>query len=244
MAPNVATIAAPDVRYPDSDGKRMADNTKQAHWITLLFDNLKALYADEANVFVAADHLIYPVQAEEGEEVPRQAPDVYLVFGRPKGDRGSYQYWREENVPVTVAFEILSPGNDIFEMADKFAFYNEHGIEEYHVYDPDTNRLRIFHRREVSLVRHYQVEDFVSPRMGIRFDLSGTELVVRYPDGRPFVPFEVERQRADAAERRLEQANARLARLIDLGRKARRGDATPEELAELERLEAGTPSAS
>ena len=30
-----------------------------------------------------------------------------MVFGRPKGDRGSYKYWEEDDVPITVAFEVL-----------------------------------------------------------------------------------------------------------------------------------------
>src|SRR5438876_11083775 len=34
------------VNYPDSDGRPMADNTKQARWITVLFGNLCALFRD------------------------------------------------------------------------------------------------------------------------------------------------------------------------------------------------------
>ncbi len=78
------------VIYPERDGKPMADNTKQARWIVVLYDNLLALFADRPDVFVAADNLWYPV---EGEPEVRAAPDVYVVFGRPKGDRGSYKQW-------------------------------------------------------------------------------------------------------------------------------------------------------
>jgi Uma2 family endonuclease len=49
-------------------------------------------------------------------------------------------------VPLTVAFEIRSPGNDDDEMARKYYFYDEYGVEEYYVYDPDTNKLEIFVR--------------------------------------------------------------------------------------------------
>jgi Uma2 family endonuclease len=31
-----------------------------------------------------------------------------VVFGRSKGDRGSYQQWKEDNIPPQVVFEILS----------------------------------------------------------------------------------------------------------------------------------------
>jgi Uma2 family endonuclease len=57
-------------------------------------------------LFVAGDLLWYPV---EGDNKLRQAPDVMVVFGRPKGDRGSYKPWEEDNIPPQVVFEILLP---------------------------------------------------------------------------------------------------------------------------------------
>src|SRR5262249_4651392 len=177
----------PLILYPDSDGKPMADNTKQARWIVVLFGNLSALFRTRVEIFVAMDLLWYPV---EGAPLIRNAPDVLVVFGRPKGDRGSYKQWEEDNVPLTVVFEILSPGNTFMEMDDQQAFYEEYGVEEYYVYDPDSNRLKVFLRRGEVLRRVRPVEGFVSPRLGIRFDLSRPEMVVHGPDGRPFLTFE------------------------------------------------------
>jgi Uma2 family endonuclease len=74
--------------YPDSDGKPMADNTRQFRWITTIKSNLDWLFANNDDVFVAGDLLWYPV---EGDNKTRQAPDVMVAFGRPKGERGSYQ---------------------------------------------------------------------------------------------------------------------------------------------------------
>jgi Uma2 family endonuclease len=243
------------IEYPECDGEPMSDNTRQFRWIFVLFANLAALFRDAQDVFVSGNQLWYPV---EGEPEIRQAPDVYVVFGRPKGDRGSYKQWEEGNVPMTVVFEILSPENTYKRMADKFVFYEEYGVEEYYIYDPDSNWLQIFVRRGEMLGRVRQVRDFVSPRLGIRFDLSGPEMVVRRPDGRPFLTFEEleaarkqaeqraddehrqrlqAEQRADQAQQRADQAQQRANRLAELSRKARRQQATPEELAELERLE-------
>jgi Uma2 family endonuclease len=226
----------------------MAENTKQLRWIVVLFDNLSALFHDRADVFVAADLFWYP---QEGENEIRTAPDVLVVLGRPKGHRGSYQQWEEANLPVTVTFEILSPGNSGEEMIDKFDFYEEHGVEEYYIYNPDRNRLHIYLRRGDVLVRVRQVQDFVSPRLGIRFDLSAEEMAVYGPDGQRFLTFEElqdERQRqrqraehaeqrADHAEQRAEHVERRAVRLAELSRKARQQQATPEELQELQRLE-------
>jgi len=203
----------------------MADNTKQARWIVILFDNLLALLAEVADVFIAADIFWYPV---EGEPEIRVAPDVLVAFGRPRGDRGSYKQWEEGGVAPQVVFEILSPGNDPIEMADKLDFYDCHGVEEYYVYDPDRNRLAVYVRRGEVLRRVQPADGFVSPRLRIRFQLTKPEMTVSRPDDRPFLMFdqlEAERVRTEEARRqaveRAEQAEAeveRLRRLLDAPR--------------------------
>jgi Uma2 family endonuclease len=246
-----------EVIYLDADGKPMSDNTKQARWIFIFFGNLLALYRAVADVFVAADNLWYPV---EGEDTVRMAPDVYVVFGRPKGDRGSYKQWEEGGIPLTVVFEVWSPGNDAWEMEDKRLFYEEHGVEEYFLYDPDRDRLEAYVRGKMggSLVRQRFKGTFTSPRLGIRFDITGPEMRVFYPNGEPFLGFDElkeaqERERAlrlkaeakladeqalrQDAESRASTAEKRLARMSELSRKARKGQASHEELAELEQLE-------
>jgi Uma2 family endonuclease len=227
MVPNPTLRPQPLVIYPESDGKPMADNTRQLQWIMMLYGNLCALFHEAANVFVGSNQFWYPV---EGEPDLRRAPDVYVVFGRPKGHRPSYKQWEEDGIPMTVVFEILSPGNDMMEMIDTRDFYDQYGVEEYYLYDPDRNRLIVYVRRQETLVRCWQADGYVSPRLGIRFDLSGPEMVVYYPSGRRFLTFE----ELNVAR---EQAEQRAARLAELSRKARRGQATPEELQELDRLE-------
>lgn len=220
--------------YPESDGLPMSDNTRQFHWIVVLFGNLAALFRDRADVFVGGNQFWYPV---EGEPEIKQGPDVYVVFGRPKGHRPSWKQWEEGHVPMTVVFEVLSPSNTYEEMSDKLAFYDEHGVEEYYIYNPDSNRLNVFLRRGDVFVRIRKVQDFVSPRLGIRFDLSGEEMAVYYPSGERFLSFDELKGRQEEEQRLRVAAEQRFARLAELSRKARRGEATPEELAELERLE-------
>ena len=60
-----------EVIYPDSDGKPMADNTRQFHYIVMIQGGVAALFADNPNVFVAGDLLWYPV---EGNNKLRTAP--------------------------------------------------------------------------------------------------------------------------------------------------------------------------
>ncbi len=182
------TQTAPSVvEYPEDDGLPMADNSKQFWWITTIAANLAGLYRDREDVFVGGNMLWY---AREGDPAERFAPDVFVVFGRPKGPRSSYKQWEEDDVPMTVVFEILSPSNTRDMMTDKVLFYSDYGAEEFYTYDPDTNELKVYIRGRAILRRVYKVADFVSPNMGIRFDLSGPELVLRHADGRPFLTVE------------------------------------------------------
>lgn len=247
MSLNVPMTPTNPVMYPESDGKRMADNTKQFRWIQVFHGNLAALFHNQEDVFLAGDLLCYP---EEGHPEVNTAPDVLVVFGRPKGDRRSYKQWEEGGVPLTVAIEILSPSNTVPEMAGKFAFYEEYGVEEYYIYDPDNNSLKIFVRRRKVLSRVRKANGFLSPRLGIRFDLSGPEMVVYYPDGRRFRTFEeleaervLAEQRAEKAEQRAEKAERfagtvqrRADRQAELMRRVLRQQATPDELQELQEL--------
>ena len=197
---------APEIVYPESDGKPMADNTKQFTWIVKIKENLEVLFKSNPDVFVAGDLFWYPVK---GSNRIKLAPDTMVVFGRPKGQRGSYRQWEEDNIPPQVVFEILSPSNSKDEMTRKKLFYLKHGVEEYYVYDPDGISLEVSIRENNSFK---EIEDFAiwtSPRLNIRFDMTGDELVIYYPDGSRFLsPVEL----SDYAEQERflkEQANQR-----------------------------------
>lgn len=176
------------VVYPDSDGEPMAENTKQLRWIFTILGNLDALFAHDPNVFVAGDNFIY---AREGDPSVRLAPDIYVAFGRPKGDRGSYKVWLEGGIFPQVVFVVLSPGNRAGEMMKKFQFYETHGAQEYYVYDPDRNTVEAYVRLSDRLVDVPEPDGWTSPLLKIRFDLSsGPELIIRNPDGKPFLTFQ------------------------------------------------------
>ncbi|MEH2210715.1 Uma2 family endonuclease [Nostoc sp.] len=200
--------------YPDSDGQPMADNTKQFELIVWIKNNLELLFGNDPNVFVAGDLLWYSV---EDDNKLRQAPDVMVVFGRSKGYRGSYQQWLEDNIPPQVVFEIWSPGNRISKMAKKLEFYERYGVEEYYLYEPDVVDLTGWQRRNSRLEVIDQMVGWVSPRLGVRFELTEEELQIYRPDGDRFLTFleldrqrQQERQRAEQAEAQLEALRALL----------------------------------
>ena len=205
--PMPAPIPRTETIYPDSDGKPMADNTRQFRYIVTIQGGIAALFADRPDVFVAGDLLWYPV---EGNNQIRAAPDTMVVFGRPPGDRGSYIQWREEGLAPQVVFEVLSPGNTVAEMTRKFLFYEQYGVEEYYVYDPDRGSLDGWIRRGGRLEDIPEMEGWVSPRLGIRFSLEGMDLVLYRPDGRRFETFLELEQRAEAEHQRAERLAERL----------------------------------
>ncbi len=198
----MTAIVKTELVYPDSDGQPMADNTKQFRWIVLFKENLEYLFLNEPLVFVAGDLLWYPV---EGRPDIRIAPDVMVVFGRPKGDRGSYRQWQEDNIAPQVVFEVLSPSNTTREMSRKLLFYNHYGVEEYYIYDPDRNELTGLERREGELTPIEEMNGWVSSRLGIRFEVTETTLNIYDREGNIFLsPVEI-RQRAEQEARRAEQ---------------------------------------
>ena len=192
-----------EIIYPDCDGNPMSDNTKQFRWIVTIKENLDLLFADNPDVFVAGDLLWYPV---EGNNTIRVAPDAMVAFGRSKGDRGSYQQWREEDIPPQVVFEILSPGNRLGEMSKKLKFYERYGVEEYYIYDPDKIDLTGWLRQEQQLEPIDEIQGWTSPKLGIEFELAPDTLVIYRPDGERFLEFGELDARRQAAEQRAERA--------------------------------------
>jgi Uma2 family endonuclease len=200
----MTTLAVDAIVYPESDGLPMADNMTQARWISLIYCGLRELYAYHPNVLVAKDHFWYPVR---GEPKIRQAPDVYVVLGRPKHDRGSYLQWREADLPLTVAFEIRSPSNTEAEMATKHGFYEEHGVQEYYDFDPETNHLMVF-RRVGDVLRGVAFNNnWTSPLLGIRFELTQPEMTIWTPENVKFLWPEENRVVKDQFQRDLHTSN-------------------------------------
>ncbi|WP_165235091.1 Uma2 family endonuclease [Aquisphaera insulae] len=222
----------PEVVYPDSDGRPMADNTIQYRWIVLIKEGLEYAFRDREDVFIAGDLLWYPV---EGDRNNCMAPDVLVALDRPKGDRGSYRQWVEGGIPPHVVFEVHSPNNTPAEMARKLRYYDRYGVREYYYYDPETGKLSGWKRDEESgrLRRIARINAFRSPLLRIQFQVgSGREsLTILGPDDQPFISPLTSAQQRDEARRQAKVAQRRARAEI---RKAQ--DA--EKLAQAERQKA------
>lgn len=213
-----------DLLFPDSNGQPMADNTEQYEWIVKIKENLEIIFVNDPDVFIAGDLLWYPIKSTLVGPV---APDVMVVFGRPKGRRGSYRQWREENIAPQVVFEILSPSNTKAEMTRKFEFYNRYRVEEYYLYDPDRLRFQGWQRGREDLKEITPINNWISPRLGIRFVLDSSGLEIYRPDGKKFLTsielseqfeqqkqqIEIERKKAETERKKAEKQKRRADKL-------------------------------
>ncbi len=216
MATATPSPPRPRIEYPDRDGQPMSDHDLQYKWIVVIKEGVEAQFTDEPNVYVAGNHLWYPV---EGKPKIRGAPDVLIAFGRPKGLRGSYKQWKEGGIAPQVVFEVRSPGNRAGELKRKFEFYDRYGVEEYYLCDPFSGALDGWRRRGGALKKIGRMRGFVSPRLGIRFEpLEGADnLMILGRNGERFLTYQelldqrnAERLRAENAELRAENAELRI----------------------------------
>ena len=193
------------VFYPSSDGKRMAENTVQFNWLVKIKLGLEQTTQNQ-NIFVAGDLLWYP---EEGNNKLRYAPDVMVAVGRPKGDRGSYLQWKEDNISPQIVIEILSPGNRRGEMQKKLSFYEKYGVEEYIIYNPMKNKLTIYERKGEQLNElTNRVIKWKSKILGFSFNLLEDTLEIFHPNGEPFktnLELAAEKELAEEKARNAEQ---------------------------------------
>jgi len=206
MVQSPIPVKAPEVHYPDSDDQPMADNTLQFEWIVLIKENCERLFANRKDIFVAGDLLWYPV---EGNNKLCLAPDIMLAFDRPKGYRGSYQQWKEGNIAPQVVFEILSPSNRLKTMAKKFEFYQTYGVEEYYLYDPEEDDLTGWLALDGYFRAIEDIDQWISPRLGVRFSFTEGILTLFGPDDKRFLSFTELAGEAEQAEARAKQAEAR-----------------------------------
>ena len=188
--------AALRAMYPESDRKPMADNTSPGAAGSLALRQPLRLLRDDDRASSPPTTSGIPSRSGRSWSL---APDVYVVFGRPKGDRGSYMQWQEDGIPLTVASRSSRRRNTKKEMARKLRFYDRYGVEEYYVYDPDRNTLEIHIAGQAPPARR-DLAAFVSPRLGIRFEMTAPEMTVYRRDGRPFLSSTNSSREAEAAD--------------------------------------------
>ncbi len=95
-------------------------------------------------------------------------------------------------------------------MARKLDFYDRYGVEEYYLYKPDAVDLAGWLRREGRLEAIAEMNGWVSPRLGVRFEVAESALQIYRPDNRPFLTYLELAQLQEQAEQRARELQAEL----------------------------------
>lgn len=130
----IATLKPkPEVEYPTSDGKPMAET--ELHWreIMELVYILDRLYKDRKDVYIAGNNFFY---YKEGDPKACFAADAYVVFGVSKEKRDCYKLWEEGDHVPSIIFEFTSRSTRVEDTQKKRDVYANLGVPEYFLYDP------------------------------------------------------------------------------------------------------------
>ena len=134
--PPPIAVERPEVEYPDTDGKPMADNTWQATTMHYA-DGVLAIHF-RGRGFVATGLLVY---YREGENRARGAPDVMLVLGVDGSHRFNYRIWAEGGRAQDFELEVISSSKQERDAMEKRTLYAELGVREYFRYAPLSRRM-------------------------------------------------------------------------------------------------------
>jgi hypothetical protein len=86
-----------------------------------------------------------------------------------------------------------------------FKFYENYGVEEYYVYDPEDNELIGWRRTDGQLNYIESMEGWVSPRLQVRFETASGDLEIYRPDGLKFLSYVELSRQMEQAQQQMEQ---------------------------------------
>ena len=206
---------APEIYYPESDGKPMAETDVHRDLMIDLIEALKIHFQDDPDVYVTGNILFY---YEKGRPHKSVSPDVMVVRGVTKEQRRTYKLWEEGRVPEVV-FEISSRSTWGDDWHIKFQLYARLGIKEYFLFDPEYDYLPeplIAFRLKDGEFKKLKVKKnrVLSETLGLELVDTGETLRLFHPSTGRFLPTIAEetflRKQAEAQVRAEQQARAQV----------------------------------
>ena len=173
---STTVLPRPEIDYPSSDGKPMADNDWQRNAMMYAIGALRVHFDPRPDVYVSGDLLIY---YEEGNPRRSVAPDVFVVLGANRDRRMVYKLWEEAKAPDFV-LEVASPRTWKDDEGPKTALYARLGVREYFQYDPrgDLLPVRLKGRRLAGGVYEAQpVVESLDGTLMLRSETLGLDLL-------------------------------------------------------------------
>jgi hypothetical protein len=198
----------------ESDGEPMVTSTKHAQLMTRIANGVKKCLPQ---AFVAMDLIWYPLAKNLSVAT---APDVMVILGIPQQHLSRYKQWEFDNIAPQVVFEILSNSNKPPEMEKKLFFYQQHGVQEYYIHNPENETLQGYIRdhsgQQLVPLSDAQMNGWQSPLIGMYFRRESEEWQFYTATGSRFLDFEemnadleFQTQRAEAADQRAEAEHQR-----------------------------------
>ncbi|MBE9049065.1 Uma2 family endonuclease [Nostocales cyanobacterium LEGE 11386] len=139
MTASVEYIPVTPIEYPEEDGKPMAEGDLQRKSLVYATTVLDIFFQNRPDVYVAGNLFIY---YEKGYPESVVAPDVFVVFGVDKHDRGCYKTWEKNDKTPDFVLEITSKTTRSKDQGAKKGIYAFLGVPEYFQYDPTGDYLQ------------------------------------------------------------------------------------------------------
>jgi Uma2 family endonuclease len=192
----------------------MAETWLHVRAIMWLHQALEDFFRPRTDVFIASDLFWY---WREGNAALKIAPDVMAIPGVGARARRSFFSWEENGAIPAIVFEMASEGTWQDDLDDKYDRYEELGVKEYFLFDPEglylVPRLRGYRLNGTAYRRLRQTE--LTSELG--FGLRAEDTMLRLIDLKTGQPIptraeavEVERQRADTLQVEVERLRALL----------------------------------
>ena len=124
--------------FPASDGQPMGETGFHVATILHLIGVLQAFFRKRNDVLVGGNQFMYWEPDDPSQVV---APDVYIIMGVSPTPRRTIKTWVEGKAP-DVVFEITSRKTKSEDIRFKRALYEELGVKEYFLFDPENDYLR------------------------------------------------------------------------------------------------------
>ncbi|WP_354636072.1 Uma2 family endonuclease [Planktothricoides raciborskii] len=121
----------PEIIYPSSDGKPVAETYDHLYAILITLEVLRQYLTGQQATVLGNQFLYY----SQGFPKLRIAPDVMVIFNVQPGGRDNYKIWEEGQV-LAVIFEITSPGTKDQDLISKKDLYAQLEVKEYWLFDP------------------------------------------------------------------------------------------------------------
>ena len=207
-----------EVDYPTGDGKPMAETDVHRDDMVDLIQMLKDDFADHPDVFVSGNLLMFYVEGDRRKHI---SPDVFVVRGVEKKDRGHYLIWKEGKAPDLV-IELTSKTTRREDQSKKKELYRTVlKVPEYFQFDPTEDYLKPPLQGFRLIEGEYAPIESVNGRLpseilGLHFERDGKRLRLFNPaTGARLLTAAERADAADAARRQLAEENDRLRQEIE-----------------------------